>query len=111
MSHRRPHVWSQILVGGARILVSFCVLRLGAGFGAIPGAESAIWGGRCGFRDRRTGCSLNQIEIDELERLWRQNWSVFACSVWGQVLGPLQEQNPRLGGVGLGFGTDGRVVL
>ena len=67
------HVWSQILVGGARILVSFCVLRLGAGFGAIPGAESAIWGVGLGFgtdrqtgrqADGQTGFPLNQIEID-----------------------------------------------
>ena len=49
MSHRMSHVWSQILVGGAQIVVRFRVLRLGTGFGAIPGSESAMWGVGLGF--------------------------------------------------------------
>ena len=45
---------SQIEVGGFKRFWRqnwsvLCVLRLGAGFGAIPGAESAIWGVGWGF--------------------------------------------------------------
>ena len=70
-------------------LGQFLCAPFGGRFWGHPRSRICDLGGRLGFRDRQTGFSLNQIEIDGFERFWRQNWSVFACSVWGQVLGPV----------------------
>ena len=107
MCPRSSHFRGQILVGGARILFSFLVLRFWVRFLGHSMSKAANWGDRFGFGT--VGFSLRQIEIDGLEHFCVKNIPFlcvsFGCMFWAHFWSRF-----AIWRVGFCFGSDDRTV-